>query len=145
MSLAIQTRVIDGKTYTIPQLPGRASLKMLNRLGKAIGPAFAALMGTVKAQGSKPNLADLDFSAIGGAVEALFTNVSDEDLDYFIDNLLKDALVDNVKLLPQIDLLFQGSSDTLIKVLAFAVTANYANFSRALAGFLGGASVQERK
>jgi hypothetical protein len=145
MSLAIQTRVIDGKTYTIPQLPGRASLKMLNRLGKALGPAFAALMGTVKAQGSKPNLADLDFSAIGGAVEALFANVSDEDLDYFIDGLLKDALVDNVKLLPQIDILFQGGSDTLIKVLAFAVTVNYANFTRALGGFLSGAQDPVKK
>jgi hypothetical protein len=145
MSLFMQSRVIDGQTFTVSQLPGRIALRTLNRLGKALGPAFAALMGSAKANGPTVNLGALDFASIGGALEALFSNLSDSDLDYFLDTLLETATVDNQPLKKQIDILFMGRTDVLVRVLIFAVEVNYGNFTRALAGLAGGAQVKAQE
>lgn len=127
-----QTAVIDGMTFGITQLTTMKSLRMLNRLGRALGPALAKL-GSVSAG----NVADMSVGPFGEAVAALCERLSDDELEAITRELLATATVNGALLMPQFDVTLQGRADTVIKLLKFALTVNYGSFFNALNG-LGG-------
>lgn len=119
-----QITLLDGKTFQVQQLPARAALKLMRRLGKVFAPAFAAFANSK---------GDVDTKALGNALEKVFAELGDDDLDHFTNTLLHGCLVDNkAPVLPQIDLIFQGESFDLVKLLVHAVKANYQDFLGAL-------------
>jgi hypothetical protein len=133
MAINTQERTIDGRTYTVQQLPARKALKTLNRLGKVFGPALAQA-ATAVGSSAKLDIAAIDVAKLGGAVEALFANLEDADLDHFVQTFLESSLVDGAPLYAQLDVVFMGKIDGLLKLLAFAVEVNFGNFMRGLGG-----------
>jgi hypothetical protein len=116
--------LLDGKTFTVQQLPARAALKLMRRLGKVFAPALATFGG---------KSGEIDPKSFGNALEKVFDELSDDDLDHFTQQLLAGCLVDDkAPVLPQIDLLFQGRTFDLVKLLVHAVRANYQDFLGAL-------------
>lgn len=120
--------LLDGKSFLVQQLPARAALKLMRRLGKVFAPALALL-----ASNGKVSLANTDISSLGTSLEKVFEELTDEDLDHFTERLLAGCLVDGkYPVLSQIDVLFQGETLDLIKLLIHAVKVNYASFFNAL-------------
>lgn len=129
-----KTREIDGVTFTVRQLAAFKSLRMLNRLTRSLGPAIAAL----GASGGK-----LSFEALTDALSKLGDRLGDQELEAIARELLADATFENPdhsggELLKQIDIVLGGRPETLIKLLAFALEANYGNFFDALRGLGAG-------
>ena len=119
-----ETRTIGAHSFTVQQLPARMSLKVLNRLGKSLAPALAQLGGAL--QGRDAQTADL--SKLGTALEAVFSNLNDTDLDFLIDTLLQSAQIGTKPVLRELDTLFMGDSLGLIRLLIFAAEVNYKSF-----------------
>lgn len=143
-----QSTTIDGLTFTVQQLGGRAGVKMLHRLGRTLGPAMASLIaGVLDAAGELDNMKDwrdLDHTKITPVLEAtvikLFANLTEAEIDPIINGLLQSATVSyegkEVPLLPVFDRVLQGKTLTVIRLVAFSVGVNYGNFfdaARALA------------
>ncbi len=132
--LKTQERAIDGRTYTVQQLPARIALKALNRLGKVFAPAVAAATAAFGGDATQAKLDTLQVDKLGGAIEALFAHLGDADLDFFIATFLETALVDGQPLRAQLDVVFMGQIDGLLKLLAFAVEVNFGSFFAGLSG-----------
>src|SRR5258708_2424843 len=129
-----QERDIDGFKFTVQQLTAMKSLRMLNRLGRIVGPALGKAGGA--AQGGFENLNVKD---LGDAVGTLFERLSDDELESITRELLSGATVtmsngQNGLLMPQFDLVLQGRPETILKLLKFALEVNYQNFFRGFAG-----------
>jgi hypothetical protein len=136
MATLTQEKEIGGHTFEVSQLPARKALKTLNRLGKVFGPAIAQALAAFGGNGGEVDLSRLDVGKLGGAIEALFGNLDDKDLDFFVDTFFESATIDGRPLLKQLDVALQGKIDTLLKLLVFAVEVNYGNFTGALAGLV---------
>lgn len=122
-----QTRQIGARTYAVSQLPARRALEMFGRLGKALGPAaFEAVArgGQVDPESDAMELV----GALAPALGTVFARLPPGELSAIADELLEPATCDGVPVKPQLDLLFQGQILELLKVLAFAVEVNYADF-----------------
>jgi hypothetical protein len=119
--LATQDRMIDGFKVQVSQLPARAGLKLLNRLGKVLGPSLGKAGGAFKGS----DLKRLDLGALGVALGELFVNLSDEDLDYFIDKFFHAATLDNKPFLTSFDAVLQGRVETILKALSFWVLVHF--------------------
>lgn len=129
-----KTKEIDGISFTVRQLPAMKSLRMLNRLTRTIGPALTALGAT----------GGLSLDSVGEALAKLGDKLSDAEAESIARELLSDATFQPAdgspggELLPRIDLALQGKPETLLKLLAFALEANYGNFFDALRGLGAG-------
>lgn len=122
-----QTRQIGEHTYSVSQLPARRALEMFGRLGKSLGPAlFEAI-----ARGGQvdPDADAMDLvAALAPALGSVFSRLPPGELTALADELLEPATCDGAPIKPQFDLLFQGQILALLRVLAFAVEVNYADF-----------------
>lgn len=125
-----QKKTIDGFEIQISPLPALQATRVFHRLGKCISPSLAKGMGLVR--GEKVDLASLELSSLGGAFSSFFETCSENDLMYFIDQLLGSAIVDNKMLKGVIDVVFQAKILTLFKVLVFAIEVNYSDFFKGL-------------
>jgi hypothetical protein len=134
--LKTQERTIDGVKFTVGQLPAMRSMRLLNRITRVASPALAKATAALK-QGStlKPGtLADLDLGALGGAVEALFHKLPDDELEHITRELLATALYHDLKtneageVMPAFDALFQGRLSLVFRLLAFSFEVNYGDF-----------------
>lgn len=128
-----ESKVIDGMTFTVQQLPAMRALRLLNRLGRFFTPALASLVGG----GGK--LGQADVGALAAAAGGLFDRLSEDELERLTKDLLETATVaidgkDTGPVMPQFDLLFQGKMGAVLKLLAFALQVNYSDFSDALGG-----------
>ncbi len=140
-----QSKVIDGVTYEVQMLPGTKSWKMLLRLGKMIGPALGKVIDG--SEGSLQNLMNADLSEvfIGEALTALTERMDEAEVEIIIQQLAECTIVDNKPLKGIFELHFQGNPGALLKWLAFAVQANFAPFSNALASVQQGQQEGETK
>jgi hypothetical protein len=121
------TKNIDGLTIVISPLPARQGLRVLHRLGKSISPSVSRMIGLARG-GMEIDLSELDVVSLSQALSNFFETCSEKDLDYFIDQLLDAAIVNNQRLLDVVNTVFQAKVLTLLKVLVFAVEVNYQDF-----------------
>ena len=122
--LETKKRDIDGFTFTVMQLPGKRGLRLWRRLGKILGPSLARAAASASGQ--------VDFAGLAGAVEALFDNLTETELDAVVDELTGNALVlyeGSERPLKEVyDVLFAGRVETQLKLLMFALEVNYSGF-----------------
>src|SRR5580698_1730234 len=119
-----KTKEIAGVSFTVRQLPAFKALKMMNRLTRALGPAIAAL----GAGGGS-----LSFEGVSDALVKLGDKLSDQELEAIARELLADATFKTPEgaegeLMKQVDLVLAGKPEVMLKLLAFALEANYGNF-----------------
>lgn len=117
---------IDGKQFTVSMLMARRSLKVLRRLLSRFAPALS-LIG---AKGA------MDEGALGKSARELFENLSDEDLDFFINELLQTALCEGKPCHAMLDTLFQTNPNGLLELLIFSARVNFSPFFSAFKGRL---------
>src|SRR5579859_3153297 len=120
-----RTKEINGVAFTVRQLPAMRALRMLNRLARTIGPAMASL----GASGGT-----FDFESLATALAKLGDKLTDQELEGITRELLEGTTFQpsdgspGGALLPQFDVALQGKPDVTLKLLAFALEANYGNF-----------------
>lgn len=154
--IVTQTKNIDGHDFTVTQLPGFRSMRMLNRLMRVLGPGLAKLAGEVQnAQRKLPKLRsvdqllNVDVSAFGEGLTELFAKLSDDELESITRALLEGTRVksatitkgQDIELLPVFDVVMQGRVWTSLKLLVFAVEVNYGDFFASM-GLRSGALAQ---
>lgn len=132
-------KVIDGLEIQLSPLPAKRALRVFHRLGKSVSPSMARLLGLAKG-GDGLDLASLNVSLLGETLSTLFADCSADDLEYFVEELLGNAIVDNQRLKDVYEVAFQAKILTLFKVLAFAVEVNYGDFFGGLRGALAQAA-----
>ena len=77
MPLETQQQVINGRTYSVTQLPAMRALRLLARLGKVVGPALASGM-------------EANVSAAAGL---LFERLDEAEMEYLVKQLLQGVVV----------------------------------------------------
>jgi hypothetical protein len=137
-----QSLRLGDRVYAVSQLPAMQAYRLLPRIGKAVGP----VLGKILAGGGLKDLLSQD---LGPAVEKLFDNLTDDELEFLTRELLTGATVqytENGK--RKVVQLFGGDGDAfnlvmrghipdVFRVLYFAFRVNYGNFSGALPGAEG--------
>lgn len=120
--LKSETRVIDGDTYEIRQLGGRAAFKLWNRIVGIVGPAIGKLAGLVGANNG-------DLTVYGEVVSALTARATPDELDDIRKQLLY-ATTRNGKVVSEaaFEMDFAGSVLTIYKLMYAALEINYADF-----------------
>lgn len=129
---------IDGATYTVAALPPRRSLKLQNRLLRAVGPALAQLVATVKlGPDGKPDLAALDLQAIASAVQGLMAQLTPEEQDAIMAELLATVTVvhegRSAPVMAVFDAHFAGRMQAIYKLMWAALEVNFGDFTGPLA------------
>lgn len=124
-----KTRSIDGMTFGVTQLPAIRGLRLFNRLGRVLAPALA------RAAGSQAG-GEVDLGGLAGALDLLFSKLSDDELEGITRELLWNATVEGRPLLQEMDATLGGKVGTLLKLVGFAVEVNYGGFFAALRGLV---------
>ncbi len=113
---------IDGHTYAVTQFPGRRAFKIKTAILLKLGPALAVSLAGAQGSG-----ADLNIASIASALEKI-TMSSDEFLDLVLE-LISQTRRDGKEITPEVfDLEFAGNLQTVYKVAAFVLEANFGNF-----------------
>lgn len=146
--MGIQTREteIRGVTFRVTQLPPMRSLKLLNKLGKAVGPALAKAGSAI---GDTTDLlhAEIDFARLGEALAALFAELADDvQFEVILRGLLSGAVVvglegkvqplfggDGAGSTATFDAVFADHPADAYKLAMFSLEVNYADFFGAIA------------
>lgn len=139
----VETRekAIGSTSYRVTQLPSSRARKLLVRLFKTAGPAISKLV-----DGFAGKLADMDTKAIGLAIEALAFQLTEDDLEFAIEQIIDGGFVTYKaganwpQLTNQIvEIHFVGKTDELLKLLGFALEVNYGGFfgGKGIAAALG--------
>jgi len=124
--LDIQERTIDGIAFKVSQLPATRAFHVLHRLGKVVSPALSK---AASALSPGAGLEGINLSDLASALETFFTSCTTTDLDYFIEQLLFNAVADDALLKPVFEVKLQGKMGTLLQLLYFAVEVNFSDFS----------------
>jgi hypothetical protein len=124
VSQETQTREIGGRTFTVTQLPPRRALKLLRRVVAVLGPPLAQGLSATSGRGLK----EVDLTALAPALEKLFEQLDDAELDALIDGALATARLDGKEVLPVFDLVFRGRLPDVFKLLVFALEVHFADF-----------------
>lgn len=118
--ISAKEKVIDGAKYTVTQMTARQALKMQAKLLKLLGPCIAELIGAV---------GKMEDAGLARAVMALAANLDEKTFDGLMFELLQHVRKDGVELTEgNINLEFAGALNTMYKVIAFVLEANYADF-----------------
>jgi len=128
--LPTQETTIDGMEFSVTLLNGMDGILQLNRLIRILGPGVAtAFKGGVEEGGS------VDLSGIGQAVAMITSALTENELEITLKKFLyatsyKDTERGGGGLLfpANFALAFQGRTSTAVKLLAFAIQANYGDF-----------------
>jgi hypothetical protein len=128
-----RTIEIDGFTYTIGRLPPRRALKLENRLLRALGPAVAQLVTAIPLKDGKPDLAKLDLGALGGALQGLMAQLTPEEQDVIMAELLSTVIVSTPEgkggaVMPLFDAHFDGRLHAVFKLCWAALEENFGGF-----------------
>lgn len=135
---------IDGVVYKATQLPAMRAVKLLNRLGRVLGPSLAKLGGAIPSGGklADVDVSALDFAAIGDAVATLFGSLDDATLEALLRDLLsgvsfeadgKAGVLFPDSRTAAFDAHFTGRVGSIPRVALFAFEASFGGFSDALA------------
>ena len=124
---------VDGATYTVAALPPRRSLRLQNRLIRAIGPAIAQLIASVKpGPGGKMALGELDLAAIASSVQGLMAQLTPDEQDAIMAELLAPVTVvqdgRSAPVMAVFDTHFEGRLPAVYKLLWAALEANFGSF-----------------
>lgn len=123
-----QEKEIDGVRYTIRMLPPRKAQAILLEMVKVAGPSFAEIASNVK-PGVSFEDSEMDFGRIVGLLaEKLDQRMLDDHQAAFAS--VTEA--DGVLLKGIFDKHFHGRVMSMLKWHAFAIQANFADFSDAL-------------
>lgn len=128
-----RTIEIDGFTYTIGRLPPRRALKLENRLLRAVGPAVAQLVTAIPMKEGKPDLAKLDLGALAGAFQGLMAQLSPEEQDGIMAELLSTVVVTTSEgkggpVMSVFDAHFDGRLPAVFKLCWAALEENFGGF-----------------
>lgn len=118
--ISVKTKTIDGAKYDVTQMTARQALKMQAKLIKILGPCIAEFISAI---------GKMEDAGISRAIMALAANVDENTFDKLVFELMLGIRKDGVELSEaNINLEFAGSLNTLYKVLAFVLEANYGDF-----------------
>lgn len=125
---------IDGANYTIGTLPPRRSLRLQNRLLRAVGPAIAQLIASVKpGPGGKVSLGEVDVVAIAAGVQGLMAQLTADEQDAIMAELLSTVTVEqngrSAPVMSVFDAHFEGRIPAVYKLMWAALEANFGNFT----------------
>ena len=124
MSMKFQpTTEIDlaGHNFIITHWSPSKVMKNLPTIGRYIAVPFATIGGSMMTGGH--NLSD----AIPTAILYLFEQMEQDDINKLFDLILEDVIVDSVGRV-DVDLVFQGQTMALIKLVAKVLEVNYGCF-----------------
>jgi Phage tail assembly chaperone protein, TAC len=124
----LKEKVIDEVTYQIGMLPPRKAQVILVDILKVAGPALAAVATAVK--GGSILDADIDFQKVASQ---LALNLDVKTLEAHQNELADVTLANGKQLRGIFDAHFRGRIMHLYKWHAFALEANFSDFSDALA------------
>lgn len=124
---------IDGAAYTIGTLPPRRSLRLQNRLLRAVGPAIAQLIASVKpGPGGRVALGEIDLVAIAAGVQGLMAQLTADEQDAIMAELLSTVIVvQNGRSAPVMSVFddhFEGRLPAVYKLMWAALEANFGGF-----------------
>lgn len=130
----IESKEIDGYTFTVQQLPMMRAHKVFNRLLKAISSGLVALAT------SNANLKDMmeqDVGALSGALGALLDRMPETEQEQLFKDLLETATFEKdgqkFKFYPHADEELAGKLLTVYKFVGFALQVNFRDFTDAVA------------
>lgn len=118
-------------------LPAMRGALVLHRLSKCFLPSISKAAGAFSVQGKAFTLATLQPDKLSSALETLFIDCTEKDLEYFIDTLVRPGIANNVPLDKTLDIAFQGKTLTLLQVLVWSVVeVHFADFFGDLPGLV---------
>jgi hypothetical protein len=123
-----EERMIGARTYRATQLPAMRALRLLARLGRVAGPAFAVLL-EAGAEGS-----------IQGGARALFDRLGEDDVEQLVRGMLETVTVDGRSVLLGFDAEYAGKLDEVFLLVQFALEVQFGGFFAALAAATKGAA-----
>lgn len=129
MAAIEQKKRVGGVEYAIAQFPATRANKYLVRLIKMFGPALGELMSIDIKRANDPE----QVQKLGKAIQTLSMNISEEDFDGLIKDLLELTHVGNVCVRDDFDIRFQGKLAHMYQVLAQVLIVNYQDFISDLA------------
>ncbi len=134
----IDSRTFVGKEFVTSQLPAMRSIVLLRRIVAAISPSLAAVAGDASTKSAKLSLGEMldtvSAPGLGGAVELLFKNLSEQELTGIIKEMLSCTQVDGVPVMAQFDILFQGQIEEVWPLLQWVFEVNFGSFYARVAG-----------
>lgn len=128
--ISTETRMIDGYSIAVSQLPAMQALKMSARLGKLLGGPMSKALGTLDVS----DLKTADMAVIGGALLSLFESLDENELERLVKTFLQAATLDGKPFLQVMEAVLAGQVLTIYKALGFALEVNYKDFFAGLAG-----------
>ncbi len=134
--LVSKTTEIQGASYEVTQLGAMRGLKLLTRIGAAVGPAMAQL--------ARAGEEGFDIGVAGEALQKLFQKLNEAEIEHFVTEMLfGGALKRNGAPMQKnmFELEMAGQAMTILKLLVFAFEVNYGDFSEAAREFLPRAAV----
>ena len=134
--LDAKKQMIDGVEYEVRMLSATRGTKLLVKLGRMLGPAFAEL-----ARGEGGIDREIDGALFAGTVSALFASADPDEVDAILKELAEVTLADGKGLRPIYDIHFALKIGRLMKWAAFALQVQYEDFFGALAGVLSEAGL----
>lgn len=123
-----EQKTINGNTFTMTKLPATRALVELTKLMNLLGPSLAALASSKKdAEGAGAE------EAILPAIGELFGRLKESEVRSLLQTYLTQCTVmrdgKEVEVYPIIDTdLFHGRVSDLIKLLAWCIACNFADF-----------------
>lgn len=134
---------IDGMSFIIGQLAGRAQVRMFHKLSSSVFPALGLVASKIGEGFDKMDAATLLKILGGEALPRLFMDLDQKTLDELIDGLFASVIYrgddgKGVPVLKVMDAVFQGKTLSVFKLMAACVEVNYASFfgEAGLAGLL---------
>lgn len=119
--ISAKKKTIDGSEYMVTQMTARQALKMQAKLLKLLGPCLGEAISAMLTKDDKTGLSR--------SLMALASTVDEKTFDGLVFELLVGVRKDGVELRDgEINLEFAGALNTLYKVIAFVLEANYSDF-----------------
>lgn len=146
MARASRSRMIDGLTFTVQQLPATRGLLLFHKLLRCVGPSILRSLGTGKLS---LDLKSLNLASVGDALERVLEKFSAEDLDAMRRDLFETATVtEGAQTLPLAQVFEEamaGRPFTTLKALQFALEVNFESFFGVLQGAVAAQEASQSK
>lgn len=119
--ISVKEKEIDGAKYSVTQMTARQALKMQAKLIKLLGPCISEAISA--------SLSKDDTNFLSKIITSLATQLDEKTFDQLVFDLLQGVRKNGFELSEgSINLEFAGALNTLFKVIAFVLEANYSDF-----------------
>ena len=128
------TKIIEGHTYAVTQLPARQAERLFVRLLKLFGPSLMGLVSGALVQGLGKPTSKADgkgasirrISDLEPALLSFFDRISEEEFDFLRNKLLEMMTVDGRMVLGMAyDVEYQGRLVEVLQAMWFSLEANF--------------------